>query len=72
MGLMYQCELYRNGMKTIGWIPERGAKIGAKIELKADDNNLWTVLQVFNHAMTEEQLRAKQQNDRDALPSLRK
>lgn len=56
-----------NGItETVLWIEERGAKVGASVELVGD--GFWTVTAVYNH-MTGEALRDKQQKDRGSLPS---
>jgi len=53
--------------EQVAWIEERGAKIGAKVELVGD--GFWTVVAVYHH-MTGEALRDKQKNDRGSLPSI--
>lgn len=49
------------------WIEERGAKVGASVELVGD--GVWTVTAVYSH-MTGEALREKQKHDRGSLPSI--
>jgi hypothetical protein len=68
--MMYQCRL-RNGVsETVGWIPERSAKVGLMVELIADDGKLWDVVEVYQPGMSEESLRKKQERDRNSLPSI--
>jgi len=71
MGLFYQCLLSKpSGDTTMGWIEERGAIKGASVELKTADGEFWNVSEVYQPPMEEAALRAKQANDRNALPSL--
>jgi hypothetical protein len=67
--MMYQCRLRCLTGETVGWIEERGAKVGNVVELKTD-GQLWDVVEVFQPGMEEEALRQKQRNDRGALPSI--
>jgi hypothetical protein len=68
--MMYQCRLRRGTAEVFGWIEERGAKVGAKVELKADDNNQYDVVEVFQPGMEESKLKEKQDRDRNAFGSL--
>ena len=70
MSTYYQCRLRRAESETIGWIEERGAKVGASVELKTADGERWDVVEVFTPGVDEAKLREKQQNDRNALPSI--
>lgn len=54
---------------TVGWIPDRGARPGALVELKGEDG-LWRVVSAGGHPVPLERLRAKQASDRAALPSV--
>lgn len=65
----YQCKLRRGAGFATFWIEERGAKVGARVEL-LKPKEFWEVLEVYRPPMTEEQLSAKQRNDRNALPSI--
>jgi hypothetical protein len=69
MSTYYQCRFQR-GSKTIAWIEERGAKVGASVELKTADGERWNVIEMFVPGLDEAKLREKQQNDRNALPSI--
>jgi len=66
----YQCELSRGPAKTVGWIEERGAKVGHEVELLTADGQFWRVEKVFHFGLEEDALRAKQRNDRNSLSSL--
>ena len=65
-----QCRMRRGEAVTTGWIPERGAKVGAEVELLTGDGEFWKVEAVFDPPLTESALRAKQTADRNSLPSI--
>jgi hypothetical protein len=65
-----QCKFRRGDAYTVAWIEERGAKVGANVELKTADGEFWEVVEVYDYAMDEAALRQKQANDRQALPSI--
>jgi len=44
MATYYQCRFRRGDPETIAWIEERGAKIGALVELKTADGERWDVI----------------------------
>jgi hypothetical protein len=71
MGLMYQCRLRRGDAEIVGWISERGAKLGALVELIDDDNKLWEVVKVYLHGMDESLLKERQRLDRGSLSSIK-
>lgn len=48
---------------TMGWIPERGAKLGAKVELKGEEG-LWVVVSAGGPSIPISRLREKQMADR--------
>jgi hypothetical protein len=73
MTKLHQCGLKEVGgvRETVGWIPERGAKLGAHVELKEfGDGVFFKVTQVSSLAMENDELRQKQQNDRNAFASI--
>ena len=70
MKTYFQCKLLQGSCETIGWIEQRGAKVGAFVELPDEGPGLWKVLMVYPFALTEKMLKQKQANDRNALPSL--
>lgn len=55
-----QCELVKGTTHTVGYIEERGAKLGAQVELESDDNALWTVTQVGDKRVAQSYLRFKE------------
>ena len=55
----YQCRLRRAESETIGWIEERGAKVGASVELKTADGERWDVVEVFTPGLDAAKLRAE-------------
>lgn len=67
----FQCRLKEtNGNReTVGWIEERGAKLGASVELK-DFGAFFDVLQVSNMSFDLADLQQKQRNDRGCFGSL--
>lgn len=68
---VYQCKLkLADGSTTIGWIEERGAKVGHKCEL-LEDGKFWEVVEVYQPPLEEKVLKEKQKRDRDCLPSIR-
>jgi hypothetical protein len=68
--MMYkQCKLSFENANTVGWIEDRGAKLGARVEM--EDGNFWTVNEVFDHTMSRETLREKQRMDRGSLLSVK-
>lgn len=75
MTIFYQCLLEREDdpghfLKQVAWIEERGAKPGAKVEVK-EDGMFWDVVHVYKSFGLEEKiLRDKQARDRDAFGSI--
>jgi hypothetical protein len=69
----YQCKLRAidDSSETVGWIEERGAKLGARVEMKDFGGRLFEVLEVYGMPMEETALREKQARDRNAFPSLK-
>jgi hypothetical protein len=45
-GIVYQCLLRQGDTRSIAWIEERGAKVGACVEIKGEDG-LWDVAEVY-------------------------
>ena len=43
-----QCRLERDGNIQTAWIDKRGARIGAKVALKEDNDQFWEVTAVYN------------------------
>lgn len=71
----YQCYMEKDlgdGRHEIkvGWIPERGAKANALIEIKGEDG-LWRVKCVTTGAFEQSKLLEKQNFDRNSLLSIK-
>lgn len=67
----YQCVLEQGTERLIGWIEDRGAKEGLKIEIKGRAG-LWRVAKVHPEvARTAAQLAEKRTRDRSGLLSIR-
>jgi hypothetical protein len=69
MTMYFQCKMRRGNAETVAWIEERGAKVGAEVELTTADGECCKVVEVWQPGMEEEALRAKQAADRNSLPS---
>ncbi len=69
----FQCRLSEvNGTgRTFGWIEERGAKVGAVVEMKEFGGALYRVVEVADFGIEAKALAEKQARDRGSLPSLR-
>lgn len=70
MTTYFQCRMRQGTAETVAWIEERGAKVGASVELKSADGKFWDVIEVYPGGIDEAALRQKQANDRNALPSI--
>lgn len=68
--LWFQCRFRKGPAETVAWIEERGARVGALVELKTADGEQWEVVEVYSPGLDGATLRAKQANDRNALPSI--
>jgi hypothetical protein len=67
----YQCELSQGTGRTRGYIEERGAKVGAMVEIKdAGFDGLWRVDAVSSTGISEEKMRADQKMNRNAFASI--
>lgn len=63
------CALSQGAQRTMGWIEDRGAKVGASVEIK-ELGGFWTVTSVGETSLTQQQLREKQSRDRNAFASI--
>lgn len=54
------CELSRGTTRTIGYIEERGVRIGASVELLSGDGEFWMVDTVGDQRIDKNQLRFMQ------------
>jgi hypothetical protein len=70
--VQYQCRMSEvNGTgRTVGWIPERGAKVGKLVELKEFDGAIYRVDEVGMPGLDDRALAEKQARDRKSLASL--
>ena len=68
----FQCRLSERGGsgRTVGWIEERGARVGSFVEMKDLGGARYRVDEVYQPPLEIAVLRAKQARDRNALPSL--
>jgi hypothetical protein len=66
----FQCLLRNGHTRTIAWIEERGARLGARVELKGEDG-LWEVLDVYQPRRTAAWLHENASRARKGLPSTR-
>ena len=64
-----QCRLSKGEFTATAWIEQRGAKIGAIVELLPSRDE-WTVTKVYDHVMSEDSLREVQMLNRRSLPSV--
>jgi hypothetical protein len=66
-----QCRFRRGAEHTVAWIEERGAKPGARVELKTlDDGKAWEVETVNGAPLEAEALADLQRHNRKSLKSL--
>ena len=65
----YQCRLQQDGFTTVGWIEERGARLGARVEVP-ECGGLWRVAAVYQPPLDAEWLREKQRIDRKGMPTI--
>jgi len=70
---MKQCKLTNQNSEMIVWIDQKGAKIGASVELKGfeDDRKFWKVEEVYDPAIDSETLAEKQRMNRNSLSSIK-
>ena len=64
----YQCRLQRDNATTVGWIEERGARQGARVEL-AECGGLWRVTAVYQPPLDATALHEKRRVDRKGMPT---
>lgn len=71
--MMKQCRLTNQDSEMIAWIDQRGAKIGASVELKGfeEDRKFWKVEEVYDPAIDSETLAEKQRMNRNSLSSIK-
>lgn len=69
----HQCRMKEvdGDRETVGWIEERGAKLGAKVELK-EFCTMFRVMSVSEFSFDKDELKAKQDSDRRGFASIKK
>jgi len=71
MSKYFQCSLSQGTGRTQAFIEEKGAIVGALVEIKSDEfHGLWRVDAVGDIGVDEEKVKAKQVMNRNAHPSL--
>jgi hypothetical protein len=68
--LSFQCLLRQGDVCTVGWIEERGARAGARVEIKGEDG-LWVVAGVYRPPCASSWLQENASRARKGLPSTR-
>lgn len=67
-----QCKFRRGPERTVAWIEERGAKLGARVDLLTLDTvGVWEVETVMGAPLVAEALKEMQDNNHNAFASLR-
>jgi hypothetical protein len=67
----FQCELHQGTERLVGWIEDRGAKEGLRVEVKTRDG-LWRVAKVWEeNPIDAAWLAEKRGRDRKGLKSIR-
>jgi hypothetical protein len=64
----FQCRLQQDYCTVVGWIEERGAIMGARVEIP-ECGGLWRVAAVYQPPIDAAWLRGKQRIDRKGMPS---
>ena len=77
-----QCKLRKDNQVTVGWIEERAAKLGARVELlvgKGAGNlgdlpsgEFWEVVELNDIKISEDILKRNQHLNRGSLPSVKR
>ncbi|MGE0741295.1 MAG: hypothetical protein AB7O98_08130 [Hyphomonadaceae bacterium] len=71
--LYRQCKFRRGTERTVAWIDARGAKVGARVELKTlDDLGPWIVEAVYDAPLAAAALETLQLLNRKSLSSIMK
>jgi hypothetical protein len=69
----YQCRFRRGAERTVAWIEERGAKVGAWVDLESlDEGEPWEVEAVFDAPLEDRSLKDLQRLNRKSLSSIMK
>ena len=65
----FQCRLQQENTTIVGWIEERGAKLGARVEIP-ELGGLWRVMTCCPQPVDGSWLREKQRLDRKGMPDI--
>lgn len=68
--LHLHCLLRRDKAHTVGWIEQRGAKVGVQVELEGEDG-LWQVIEVHGPGRTLASRKETEKRVRRGMPSTR-
>jgi hypothetical protein len=68
--LSFQCLLRQGDLRSVAWIEARGARAGARIEIKGEDG-LWEVVEVYQTPRSATWLHENASRVRKCLPSIR-
>jgi len=67
----FQCRFRRGPERTVAWIEERGAKVGARVQLTSlDDGEAWLVESVAKPGLESAALSDLQRLNRKSLSSI--
>jgi hypothetical protein len=67
----FQCRFRRGSERTVAWIDERGAKVGARVQLTSlDDGSAWDVETVGKPGLESAALTDLQRLNRKSLSSI--
>jgi len=67
----FQCRLAQGNERTVGWIEERGARVGCFVEIE-ELGGFWEVKGVGDKPLLQSQIRAAETNRRNSFASLKK
>lgn len=62
--LHFHCLLQRGTTKTVGWIEQRGAVVGKRVQIVGDDDGLWDVIEVHGPPRTLTSLKESEKRTR--------
>lgn len=64
------CGLLQNNVHTVGWIEDRGTKVGASVEIP-ELGGFWEVISVGTVTKTAKEMADKQRMDRNSFKSIK-
>ena len=68
--LSFQCLLHQGSTRVVAWIEQRGAHLGARVEIKGEPG-LWHVADVYQPPRSAQWLQENASRARRGLPSTR-